>query len=244
MEVKTMTNYCKWDLSEAIYGNMDAICNEIHTMIAGTTGSGKSTLTSALMYLLTGYDPSYQRIVIFDLKRVEMARWEEFPHIDNIVTEPEDVIPALDHLIDVMEMRYKDMRRRRLRQSDHHYIHVIIDELAQVLRVKGAVDRIDQLLRLARAANIHLIMATQQPSRSAIPATIWADVTCTVGLRCKTAIESRQVIGVKGCELLPRYGKAYVQSADGLFLIDIPFVTDEEIEDQLEMWTGKRWSYA
>lgn len=237
-----LENICKWDISNTLYNNIDAIVNENATLIAGRPGSGKSVLTSGMMFRLTGYDPSYVHIIIFDLKRVEMARWEDFPHVTGVVTEPEDVNPMLDKIIDRMECRYKDMKKRRLLQSDHRFIYVIIDELAQVLRVKGAEERIDQLLRLARAANIRLVMATQNPSRQNIPACIQQNVACAVGLRCRNAIESRQIIGVKGCETLPRYGKAYVETADGLFLIDIPMVTDEEIQEQLDYWqTGRRY---
>ena len=237
-----LENICKWDISNTLYNNIDAIVNENATLIAGRPGSGKSVLTSGMMFRLTGYDPSYVHVIIFDLKRVEMARWEDFPHVTGVVTEPEDVNPMLDRIIDRMECRYKDMKKRRLLQSDHRFIYVIIDELAQVLRVKGAEERIDQLLRLARAANIRLVMATQNPSRQNIPACIQQNVACAVGLRCRNAIESRQIIGVKGCETLPRYGKAYVETADGLFLIDIPMVTDEEIQEQLDYWqTGRRY---
>ncbi len=239
-----LENICKWDISNTLYNNIDAIVNENATLIAGRPGSGKSVLTSGMMFRLTGYDPSYVHVIIFDLKRVEMARWEDFPHVTGVVTEPEDVNPMLDRIIDRMECRYKDMKKRRLLQSDHRFIYVIIDELAQVLRVKGAEERIDQLLRLARAANIRLVMATQNPSRQNIPACIQQNVACAVGLRCRNAIESRQIIGVKGCETLPRYGKAYVETADGLFLIDIPMVTDEEIQEQLDYWQTGRRHYA
>ena len=230
-------NYCKWDLSLEKYNNMDAICNENHAMISGTTGSGKSVLINDLLYVLTGYDPSIQRIVLFDLKRVELIRWKNFPHVLGLVTEPEQVCPMLDRIIDEMECRYQDMMTKGLRQSRAFHIHGVIDELAEVLRVKGAEERIDKLLRLARASNIHLILATQNPSRSSgIPSRIYQNVSCCVGLRCRSAIESRQVIGVKGCEDLPQYGYAYVQYSEGLCKIEIPMVEDWEIDCQLAMY--------
>lgn len=229
-------NYCGWNLTEEKYRNFVAICNQEHTLIAGTTGSGKSVLLDDLLYVLTGYDPTEEQIILIDLKRVSFLKWRKFPHVVQLVTEPEDVIPCLDRIINQMERRYKSMMARELEQSRDCHIHVVIDELAQVLTVKGAEERIDQLLRLARAANIHLIMATQQPSRAAIPAKIWANVTCTVGLRCKNPIESRQVIGVKGCESLPHHGHAFVQYSEGLVPIDIPKVERWQVECQLEMY--------
>ena len=115
------------------------------------------------------------------------------------------------------------MQQRGQTESDHNYVHVVIDELAEVARVKGSLERIDKLMRLGRAARIHLIMATQNVSRSSgIPAYIWQNVTCTIGLRCRSAIESRQIIGVKGCEDLPRYGYCYIQDANGIRLEQVP----------------------
>jgi len=213
------------------------LCDETHIMIAGTTGSGKSVFINNLLCALTSYPTDSQRLVLIDLKRVELSRWEDDPHVLRSITEPEDVNKTLDWLIDVMEKRYRAMKKKRLVKSQEYYITVVIDELAEVMRVKGAEARIDTLLRLARASNIQLIMATQNPSRtSGIPARIFQNVSCCVGLRCKTAIESRQIIGLKGCEELPRYGKAYISNPDGLFLVDVPIATKEDFNITHEAW--------
>lgn len=233
----TRKNYCGWNLNEEKYNNMDALCNEHHIMIAGTTGSGKSVLVDSLLYVLTGRSPQVQQIILIDLKRISFLKWRKFPHIVRLVTEPEDVCKMLDEVIEEMERRYKEMMARGLEQSRACHIHVVIDELAQVMTVKGAEERIDTLLRLARAANIHMVLATQNPSRSSgIPARLWQNVTCSVGLRCKSATESRQVIGIKGCEDLPEYGYAYVQYSKGLCLIEIPKVERSQIDCQLAMY--------
>ena len=236
--MENFRNYCGWNLKEEQYANMVALCNEHHLMIAGTTGSGKSVLVDDLLYALTGRDPSTQQIILIDLKRISFLKWRKFPHVVSLVTEPEDVCPMLDRVIDEMERRYKEMMARELEQSRACHIHVVIDELAQVMTVKGAEERIDQLLRLARASNIHMVLATQNPSRSSgIPAKIWQNVTCSVGLRCKSSTESRQVIGVKGCEDLPEYGYAYVQYSKGLCRIQIPKLERYQIDCQLAMYS-------
>ena len=213
---------------------MHSLCDETHILIAGTTGSGKSVLINNLLYCLTSYDPTQQKLILIDLKRVELAKWQAFPHVLETVTEPEDVLGCLDRLIAHMDKRYKRLMQAGKTQSRDCYIHLIIDELAEVLRVKGAEERIDTLLRLARAANVRLIMATQNPSRSSgIPARLYQNVTCTIGLRCKSATESRQVIGVKGCETLPKFGYCYIQNSDGLKLAQIPYIPDADIQIQL-----------
>lgn len=226
-------------LTNAQRNEFYTICNETHIMIGGTTGSGKSTLIHDLITCLTSYGVQEQKLVLIDLKRIELRQWRKYPHTIMTVTEPSQVLKCLDIVIQKMEERYKDMERHDTTVCNKCYITVIIDELAEVLRVKGAEERIDTLLRLARAANIQLIMATQNPSRSSgIPARLWQNVTCTIGLRCKSATESRQVIGVSGCELLPRYGKAYVQDANGLRMIDIPKASKEDFNGLSDVGYG------
>ena len=212
------------------------LVNENHILIGGATGSGKSVLLNDLLYILTSFPSNQQKLILIDLKRVELSRWQDFPHVLETITEPQDVISCLDRIIDFMEYLYKKMQKEKKTYTDNIPVHIVIDELAEVMRVKGAEQRIDTLLRLARAANIHLILATQNVSRSSgIPARLYQNVTCTIGLRCRSAIESRQIIGVAGCEKLPKYGKAYIYNGDGLNLIDIPVLTIADIIiDQLE----------
>ena len=213
------------------------LLEESHCIIGGTTGSGKSTLLTDILYTATAFDPQCEKLVLIDLKRVELTDWTSFPHTLKTVTEPEDVNRCLDWVIKEMESRYKVMQKRRQKKSDMCRIHVVIDELAEVMRVKGAEERIDKLMRLGRAANIALIMATQNVSRSSgIPARIYQNASCRIGLRCTSPIESRQIIGVKGCECLPRYGKCYIQNADGLLLQDVPQTPQQLIEQRLQMY--------
>lgn len=214
------------------------LADETHVMIGGKAGAGKSTLLADILFTLTGYDPHCQKLVLIDLKRVELIDWVDFPHTLQLVTEPEDVNGCLDWVIDEMESRYIEMARKRQKKSECCRIHVVIDEMAEVMRVKGAEERIDALMRLGRAAGIHLIMATQNVSRGkgGVPARIWQNVSCSVGLRCTTPIESRQIIKVKGCEDLPRYGQCYISNADGLKLQSVPQTSEEMIAERLAMY--------
>lgn len=208
---------------------------EPHILIAGCTGSGKSVLLNDILFTLTGYGYTERKMILIDLKRVELKKWSKFPHTHECITEPEQVIPCLDNVIRFMEYRYKKMERLDQEMSTDGDLYIIIDELAEVLRIKGTEERIDTLLRLARACRIHLIMATQNPARTgkgSIPASIQKNVSVAVGLRCRSAVESRQIIGINGCEQLPRYGHAIVFDSNGYHHLGIPFVTREMIEDR------------
>lgn len=214
------------------------LADETHLMIGGKAGSGKSTLLADFLYTLVGRDPHCQKLVLIDLKRVELIDWVDFPHTLKCVTEPEDVNDCLDWVIDEMESRYLEMAKKHQKLSDCCEIHVVIDETAEVMRVKGAEERIDQIMRLGRAARIHLVMATQNVARGkgGVPARIWQNVSCRVGLHCTTPIESRQIIGIKGCESLPRYGQCYINNADGIRLQSVPRTSEEMIKERLELF--------
>lgn len=223
----------KYDMKSLEWDAITALTEEHHIMIGGATGSGKSTLLYDILYRLVQYPVNEQEIYLIDPKRVELVQWLGFPHVKGVATEPEEFNSLLDRVIVQMEARYKYMAEHGQRQSMCPHWHVIIDELPEVLRVKGAVDRIDRILRLGRAANIHLVMATQNPSRNkdgGIPARIWQNVSCRIALHCTTAIESRQCIMTPGAELLPRYGKMYVLNANGKYLCDVPRISEEDVD--------------
>lgn len=218
-------------------------CHEIlaanHTLIGGCTGSGKSVLLADILWTLAGYDARYNRMVLIDLKRVELARWRALPHVLDSVTESEEVIPLLDWLLGIMDYRYKDMQKKGLVKSDMANIWVIIDEFAQVLLIPGAEKRLIRLGQLARAARIHLVLATQNVSRKGIPAALQQNFTCRVGLACASAIESRQIIEEKGCEDLPDYGFCYIKQGRHKYLQEVPMLEDWEIARRIAIACGK-----
>lgn len=209
-----------------------SICDKIiespHVLVAGCTGSGKSVmLNSMIMSIVNGYSQLY----LIDLKRVELKRYRDIVNTLGIATEPEEVIPLLDRVIDHMEDRYKVMEG--VKSTDRH-VYVVVDELADLITQKGVLDRLIKIGRLGRAANIHLLCATQDPSRKTLPAALMQNFTSTVALRCRSAIESRQIIGIKGAESLPQYGFAYLWDARGVRKIEVPFTPEEDIDEMVE----------
>lgn len=205
-----------------------------HTLIAGTTGSGKSVLLNDLLVSLHQWGILYGKpqCLFFDLKRVELWQYKRLrPFCAGYVTEPHQVTDALDWAIDLMEDRYKRMGGRR---SDETPLFIVVDELADMLTVKGALERLVKIGRLGRAANVRLLCATQDPSRRTLSAQLMQNFTCCIALRCKTAIESRQIIGVPGAESLPRYGVGILSDPDGVREVEIPFLSDEWLEAYIE----------
>ena len=153
-----------------------------------------------------------------------------------------DILEALQTAIDLMETRYKTMQRQRIKKSNAADIFIIIDEYADlVTQAKKQVERyIIRLSQLGRAANIHLILATQRPTRDIITGAIKVNLDSRVALRCPSAQDSRNIIDVKGAETLPRYGYGYYRTAEGLELVTIPMTDPGELARRVKWWIDQK----
>lgn len=210
------------------------ILSSPHTLIAGTTGSGKSTCLNTIICQALQEDSRTTKMVFIDLKRVEFAKYRSVPHCIRMVTDPEEVVFTLDAITEEMEYRYRAIPPGTY-QSLEPDIYVVIDELAYTLQLKGALARLTDIGRLGRAANIHLICATQDPSRKTLCSQLMQNFTNVLALRCRSAIESRQILGVAGAESLPPRGRGIYQNAFGNKNIDIPFIDPLEVETFLSL---------
>lgn len=216
----------------------NSICTDIlnanHCLIGGATGSGKSVLLNQILYGITAYNPKYCKVIIIDLKRVDFLQWKDFPHVLRFITRPEQVHHALDELLQEMECRYAEMEAKNIVRSDKYQIYCVIDEFAQVLAIPGTLQKIVKLGQLARAAEIHLILATQDCSKKGIPAQIQQNVTCRVGLKTLDKIASKQVTGITGCESLPRYGKCIIVNGLDMYKTSVEMLHPEDIQNRLK----------
>lgn len=191
------------------------VLQQTHTIIAGTTGSGKSVLLDSVFFALATCPPSTKSAVTIDLKRVELSRFRDLPHVIDGATDPGDAARILRQVNNFMDCRYIAMEKAGRRKSADADIYLIIDELADLLQaVKTAPADLIRLARLGRAANIHIIAATQSPDRKTLSAQLTQNFTARVALRCRDKIESRQIIGTSGAELLPKYGRAIYYNPD------------------------------
>lgn len=212
-----------------------------HTIISGSTGSGKSVLMNNFLSSLIKL-PAYQwQLWICDPKRVDYMDYK--PLCRKYATEPEQIDKLLNDAVNEMERRYKYMMAARDKEWMRDHIFIICDEFGQILRSPKAVSALDQLLRLGRAARVHVIAANQNAARTnGCPSFLRVNFTCQIGLHCVDRIASRQATGFPGCELLPLYGYAYCMTPQDTqpVLYQINKKSDEEIREAINIATKNR----
>lgn len=216
---------------------------ESHLLIAGATGSGKSVLENGLIYTALHSTPADVQLILVDPKRVELADYRSLPHCLRYASEPEDMIKALEYGLEVVESRFKDMQRQGLKEWQGGHVYIVIDELADLMttaraKVQPIIQRIGQI---GRAAKVHLIACTQCPLAVIIPTPIKVNFTGIVGLRTATAQHSRNIIDVKGCELLPDprlagHAQGYYKQSANCQLWNIPYIHGKEIGQIIDYW--------
>lgn len=217
--------------------NYNELIQAPHVLIAGSTGSGKSTLIHGIMTALLPHKP---QLGLIDPKRVELLFYRDLPFTQFYARECDSAVGWLEGVINQIEHRYKEMARSNVRICPYKHEYIIIDELADLMiQDKKNVSRcLQRITQLGRAANVHLIAATQSPDRThTLPAPIKLNFTDKIALRCDTAIESRQVIGIKGAEELPIYGHGIWRSPHGLRIVEIPYYSDSDIEKLVSKFT-------
>lgn len=212
-----------------------------HILIAGATGSGKSVLINGLLCdMLAHTAPVHLRLCLIDPKKTELYPYRQLPHCDFYADTTPAAIKILDNVIYTMSNREKKTRKAGTKTYTGSKIIVVIDELADLMVTdkKSIMPRLQKITQLGRASNIHLIAATQCPNRIIIPAALTVNFTDRIALRCQTAIESRQIIGVNGAENLPICGNALYLSPRKKCpqLLNIPMISDETIHAVNRQW--------
>ncbi len=215
-----------------------------HLLIAGTTGSGKSVcINTIILSLLYKHTPEKCKFILIDPKMLELSTYEGVPHLlCPVITEAKKAASVLGWVVKEMESRYRLMTKEGVRNIDSYnakhklpmpYIVVVVDEMSDLMLVAGKEieNYIQKLSQMARAAGIHIIMATQRPSVDVITGTIKANFPTRISFQVTSKIDSRTILGEQGAEqLLGKGDMLYMSSANKIIRIHAPFVSDNEIE--------------
>ena len=215
-----------------------------HLLIAGTTGSGKSVcINTIILSLLYRHTPDKCKFILIDPKMLELSTYEGIPHLlCPVITEAKKAASVLGWVVKEMESRYRLMTKEGVRNIDGYnakhklsmpYIVVVVDEMSDLMLVAGKEieNYIQKLSQMARAAGIHIIMATQRPSVDVITGTIKANFPTRISFQVTSKIDSRTILGEQGAEqLLGKGDMLYMSSANRIVRIHAPFVADNEIE--------------
>ncbi|MDA9653729.1 DNA translocase FtsK [Candidatus Pelagibacter sp.] len=215
-----------------------------HLLIAGTTGSGKSVcINTIILSLLYRHTPEKCKFILIDPKMLELSTYEGIPHLlCPVITEAKKAASVLGWVVKEMENRYRLMTKEGVRNIDGYngkhklpmpYIVVVVDEMSDLMLVAGKEieNYIQKLSQMARAAGIHIIMATQRPSVDVITGTIKANFPTRISFQVTSKIDSRTILGEQGAEqLLGKGDMLYMSSANKIVRIHAPFVSDNEIE--------------
>ena len=215
-----------------------------HLLIAGTTGSGKSVcINTIIVSLLYKLSPDKCKFILIDPKMLELSAYEGIPHLlCPVITDSKKATCALDWTVREMNNRYKLMTKVGVRNIDGYnskhrlkmpYIVVVVDEMSDLMLVAGKEieNYIQKLSQMARAAGIHIIMATQRPSVDVITGTIKANFPTRISFQVSSKIDSRTILGEQGAEqLLGKGDMLFMSSANKIIRIHGPYVSEKEIE--------------
>jgi len=224
-----------------VTGDLDSMT---HLLIAGTTGSGKSVcINTIILSLLYRHPPDKCKFILIDPKMLELSTYEGIPHLlCPVITQPKKAASVLGWVVKEMESRYRLMTKEGVKNIDGYnskhklampYIVVIVDEMSDLMLVAGKEieNYVQKLSQMARAAGIHIIMATQRPSVDVITGTIKANFPTRISFQVSSKIDSRTILGEQGAEqLLGKGDMLFMSSANRIIRIHAPYVSENEIE--------------
>ena len=217
-----------------------------HILYAGATGSGKSVgLNAGIATLMKRNDPTNLRFTMVDPKRVELADYRASAFVDAVITDMDEAAEALEEVLKLMERRYREFETAGVKNISSYndrfpnkpmaYHVLVVDELADLMDTHS--DTVFPILvrlgQLARAAGIHMMLATQRPAADTTPKKLVSNIPTRIGFMTQSAVESRIILGSKGAEDLKGNGDLLAQlpGTKGLVRAQGPFVSEDEIKE-------------
>lgn len=229
---------------ETIY---KAIDDMPHLLVGGATKSGKSVcINTILISLLVKNKPSDLKLILIDPKKVEMSFYEELPHlVTPVINDPQMASVGLKWAVDEMERRYDDLAKAHVRNIEDYnrkaklnqalkpmpYIVIIIDELADLMMTcsSDVEDSIKRITQKARAAGIHLIVATQRPSVQIVSGNIKANIPSRISFKVASFVDSNTILDEAGAETLLGRGDMLIKDNDQPERVQGAYISDDEI---------------
>ena len=217
------------------------LSQQIHTFIGGVPGAGKSVVINGLLTTLLYDHPGNVGFILIDPKRVELWDYAKLPHVLQYANgeKPGDMIKALDYAVWLMEWRFSKMKEQHVKMFHGSDVYVIVDELSDLLTTnkREATQLLLRLASLGRASKIHLVLATQQLYSEIVAGPLKANIPSTLGLHTRDTMQSRMLIGVNGCEALPKYGKGIMVIPDSRRYVNVPMINPDLTRDLIEYWS-------
>lgn len=214
-----------------------------HLLIAGSTGSGKSVVINGIIYTALYNPPNLCKLHLIDPKRVELTKYRRLPHCVNYASEPADIQAVLNYAVDLMDTRYIELQKQDINEWQGGHDYIIIDEFADLMtrQKRETLPQLQTLAQLGRAAHIHIIAATQRPTKDIINGSIKVNMDSRLALRCPTKQDSRNILDRNGAETLPRYGFGYYLTPETMTpqLVKIPYTTPEDLAARVKWWTDQ-----
>lgn len=215
-----------------------------HILYAGATGSGKSVgLNAAIATLMSRNTPETLRFTMIDPKRVELADYRKSAFVDRVITDMDEANEALEVIVTLMESRYRLLELAGVKNITEYnalgedqltYQVLVVDELADLMDTHAAtvLPALVRLGQLARAAGIHMMLATQRPAADTTPKKLVSNIPTRIGFMTQSAVESRIILGSKGAEDLKGNGELMAQlpGTKGLVKAQGPFISSDEIK--------------
>lgn len=223
-----------------IYNDM---AMQTHLLIAGRTGSGKSCVVNGIIQSqLVQKSCDEVQFIFIDPKRVELSQWKNIPHcIAYASDDMRERLTALNMAIRIIERRYEEMEAQGIKKYTGADVLVIIDELADLITTQKAevLPLLQRIGQIGRAARVHLIACTQCPTAQILSTQLRCNFDSILGLRTRSPQDSRNIIGIRGCERLPDHGQGYYVTPQHEGVVDLPLIPEEDMKKTVSHWTNR-----